>query len=97
MQQILSRFGAADADTLDLAGFLAYWKSRMDSSSTHFLRDEIRRLCARAKVEVGAESRASSQQLTMDQLIADWGARAAVGSKRKSLPVDWSTIMMRHF
>ena len=26
VQQILSRFGA-DADTLDLAGFLEYWKS----------------------------------------------------------------------
>jgi hypothetical protein len=63
--QILARY-ANGSGTLLLDEFLEYWRSRLDGTQTFYLKDEIQRLCKRAKVEVGAQDE-RSRLLRMNQ------------------------------
>merc|ERR1719197_468556 len=56
--QILARY-ANGSGTLLLEEFLEYWRSRLGGTQTYYLKDEIQRLCKRAKVEVGAQDERS--------------------------------------
>jgi hypothetical protein len=63
--QILARY-ANGSGTLLLDEFLEYWRSRLGGTQTFYLKDEIQRLCKRAKVEVGAQDE-RSRLLRMNQ------------------------------